>query len=93
MVAWVGFGRNEARVLVEGRVEGLLDAALDLAEGRSGAPGTLVVPDYQLDVRRLAIERAYAECGARQIAARRLAAFQPLKEVVAVPADTAPVPQ
>lgn len=92
VLAWVGVGRNEARILLEPGIEGALDAALELAERACSGRGSLVVSEYQFDLQRLAEERGYQPCGVRVVAARTLALLQPLKEVVAVPADSYPVP-
>jgi len=93
LAAWVGMGGREARLLADGSIEGVFDAALDLVEGLEGRHTTLVAMQYQFDVQRRALERGYTELGTRLLCARRLAALNPLKEVVAVPADTVPLPQ
>lgn len=93
VLAWVGTGRDETRILLETQVEGALDAALDLAERAGSGRGSLVIPEYQYDLQRRADERGYPLVGARIVASRRLALLQPLKEVVAVPADPFAVPQ
>lgn len=92
VLAWVAIGRNEARILLEPGIEGALDAALELAERACSGRGVLVASEFQFDLLRLAEERAYSPIGVRVVAARTLALMQPLKEVVAVPADTYPVP-
>jgi hypothetical protein len=91
--AWVGIGRNEARILSEPGIEGLVDAALDICERHLHGLGVVVAGEYQFELLRNIEQRGYALAGIRCIAARRLAAALPLKEVVKVPADTAPVPQ
>ncbi len=91
IAGWVGVGDGEVRVLVDPGIEGALDGAVDLAE-RHARDGTLVVSEYQFELHRLAEERGYAPAGCRVVSARRLALLQPLKEVVAVPVDSYPVP-
>lgn len=93
VVAWVGIGRGEARILLEPGIEGALDAALDLAERICSGRGALVVPEYQFDLQRRANERGYPPASARIVASGRLAMLQPLKEVVAVPADSFALPR
>lgn len=91
LAAWVGIGDREAHVLVDGGMEGAVDATLDLVEAQ-GAP-TLVVAEHQGDIERNAVARGYAALGVRLMCARRLALVNPLKEVAAAKVETFPVPQ
>lgn len=93
LAAWAGIGAREAYVLIESAGEGVLDATLDLVETQSGRQGALVVAEHQGDIERAAIGRGYTALGLRVVCARRLALMKPLKEVVAVPAETMPLPQ
>lgn len=93
LAAWVGFGAREAHVLIDGAGEGVLDATLDLVETQSARHGALVVAEHQGDIERAAIERGYTALGLRVVCARRLALMKPLKEVIAVPAESVPLPQ
>ena len=92
VAAWVGIGEREAHVLVDGNVEGVVDATLDLVETCSGRNGSVVIAEHQVDVERHATSRGYTALGVRLMCARRLAALNPLKEVVAVPAESVPLP-
>jgi hypothetical protein len=92
LAAWVGIGEREAHVLVDGNVGGGVDATLDLVEACSGRHGSIVIAEHQIDVERRAIARDYTALGVRLMCARRLAALNPLKEVVAVPAESVPLP-
>lgn len=92
LAAWVGIGEREAYVLIDGP-DGCIDAALDLVEARSPRHGTLVVAEHQPNVEHAALERGYPALGVRLMCARRLAQVNPLKEVVAVPAESFPIPQ
>ena len=92
LAAWVGIGEREAYVLIDGP-EGCVDAALDLIEARAPRHGTLVVAEHQPNMERAAEERGYPALGVRLMCARRLAQVNPLKEVVAVPAESFPIPQ
>ena len=68
-------------------------ACLDLIEAQPSRPSTLVVPEYQPELARRAVERGYGELGTRLVSARRMAILNPLKEVVVagIP-DSMPVP-
>jgi hypothetical protein len=92
VAAWVGISAREARLLVDGEVEGVFDAVLDVVEAQLGPQGTLVLMQYQFDSERRALARGYTGLGTRLLCARRLALRIPMKEVVAVPADTIPLP-
>ncbi len=93
IAAWVGIGEREAYVLLDGQVEGVVDAVLDLVETHTPRNGSLVVAEHQGDVEHNAVDRGYTALGVRVMSARRLAVLNPLKEVVAVPAETMPLPQ
>jgi hypothetical protein len=93
LVAWIGSSEREANLLVDGGGEGLADAALDLVESQAGRHGTLVLADYQGDLEHNAAARGYTALGVRLMCARRLAALNPLKEAVAVPAESLALPQ
>jgi hypothetical protein len=92
LAAWVGIGERECRLFVD-VVEGAADAALDLLERVGPRVGTLVLGEDQLDVERNAASRGYAGLGVRVVCSRRLGALNPLKEVVAVPAESLALPQ
>ncbi len=92
LAAWVGIGEREAYVWIDGP-DGCVDAALDLVEARSSRHGTLVVAEHQPNLEHAAEERGYPALGVRLMCARRLAQVNPLKEVVAVPAESFPIPQ
>lgn len=93
LVAWVGIGAREAHVLVDGGHEGVVEAALDLVEAQSGRHGSLVIAEHQGGVEHNAIARGYTALGVRLMCGRRLAVFNSLKEVAAVPVDPMAVPQ
>ncbi len=92
LLAWVGIGEREAHVLVEGN-EDSIEAALDLIEASAPRHGALVVAEHQPGLEAVAAGRGYPALGVRLMCARRLALLNPLKEVVAVPGDSYPVPQ
>lgn len=92
LAAWVGVGDREAHVLADA-VEGVLDAALDLVEAQLTHHGCLVVAQHQPGLERAAIGRGYTPLGVRLMCVRSLANRIPLKEVVAVPADSMALPQ
>ena len=92
LLAWVGIGDREAHVLIDAG-EGGIDAALDLIEASAPRHGALVVAEHQPDLESAAAARKYPALGVRLMCARRLALLNPLKEVVAVPGDSYPVPQ
>jgi hypothetical protein len=92
LVAWVGVGERESRTLYDNLIEGLADAALGVIESQAGRQGVLVVGDDQVGLEHSAAARGYTGLGVRLVCARRLAALNSLKEVVAVPAPTAPIP-
>lgn len=93
IVAWVGVGEREAHMLVDGSIEGVVDAALDVVETHTPRHETLVVAGHQGEIEHNALARGYTALGVRVMCARRLAIVNPLKEVVAVPAETMPLPQ
>ncbi|MBI2766889.1 MAG: hypothetical protein HYX53_13390 [Chloroflexi bacterium] len=92
LVAWVGTGERESRVLVESGIEGLADATLAIIEANGPRPGTLVLAEDQGSIEREALARGHGPLGVRLVCARRLALLNPLKEVVAVPAETLALP-
>jgi hypothetical protein len=92
LVAWVGTGDRESRILAEPGIEGLVDAALDVVEASGPHPGTLVLAEDQGYIERCAVARGHGALGVRLVCARRLALLNPLKEVVAVPAETLALP-
>jgi hypothetical protein len=92
LAAWVGIGDREAHIMVDA-VEGAADAALDLVEAQLNRNGCLVVAQHQPDIERAAIGRGYRPLGVRLMCVRRLAHRIPLKEVVAAPAESVPLPQ
>jgi hypothetical protein len=91
LAAWVGIGEREAHVLLDGGMEGAVDATLDLVEAQRAT--TLVVAEHQGDVEHNAVARGYTALGVRLMCARRLALVNPLKEVAAAKVETFPVPQ
>jgi hypothetical protein len=93
IAGWVGLGERECRVMVESSIEGLVDAALDLIETHAPRHGTLVLSEDQSIFEHHAAERGHTPLGVRLLCARRLALMNPLKEVVAVPAGSAALPQ
>ena len=93
IAAWVGIGEREAYVLLDGQVEGVVDAVLDLVETHTPRNGSLVVAEHQGQIEHNAAARGYTALGVRVMSARRLAILNPLKEVVAVPAESMPLPQ
>lgn len=93
VAAWASFGEREIHVLAEGGVEGLDDALLDLVEQHCPRHGVLVLGEDQHALRHVAAARGYTALGVRLLWARRLAVLNPLKEVVAVPAESMALPQ
>lgn len=93
LVAWAGFGARECRVMAEPGIEGLADETLDLIETHAPRHGTLVLGEDQGGLEQNALERGFTPLGVRLLCARRLALLNPLKEVVAVPAGSAALPQ
>ncbi|MCC6381351.1 MAG: hypothetical protein IT304_02530 [Dehalococcoidia bacterium] len=93
VAAWAGFGEREIHVLAEVAVEGLDDALLDLVEQHCPRHGALVLGDDQQSLQHAAAGRGFTPLGVRVLWARRLAALNPLKEVVAVPAESMALPQ
>ena len=89
VAAWVGFGERECRMLVDGSVSGLAEAAFLLLEAIAPRQATLVLDESQSQLEHIAAERRYTELGVRLVYARRLAVLHPLKEVVAVQAEIA----
>ncbi len=93
VAGWAGFGDRDSYVMAEPGIEGLAEATLNLVETHGPRHGTLVLGEHQTPIETLAIERGYVPLGVRLLCARRLALLNPLKEVVAVPAGSAPLPQ
>jgi hypothetical protein len=94
VVAWVGVGSREARLLVDGNHSDLIVGALDLVETKVGRHGIVVLAEHQITEQRLASERGYTPLGTRLICARRLAIRNPLKEAIAVSSvETVPLAQ
>lgn len=93
VVAWVGVGERETHLMVDSGVEGVPDAALDFVETHTPRHETLVIGGYQGEIEHRAMARGYTGLGVRVMCSRRLAIPNPLKEVVAVPAETMPLPQ
>lgn len=93
LAAWVGIGGREVRMLADTGVSTMVvEEALDVVEAQEGRHSVLVAMQYQFELQRMAAQRGYTELGTRLLCARRLAVFNTLKEVVAVPADTVPLP-
>jgi hypothetical protein len=92
LVAWAGIGEREAHVLAEPG-EGIVEAALNHIEAHAPRHGAVVIAEHQPGLEAAAESRAYPALGVRLMCARRLALLNPLKEVVAVPGDSFPVPQ
>lgn len=92
LFAWAGIGEREAYVLVDGET-GCVGAALDCIEVHAPRHGALVITEHQPDIESAAAGRDYPALGVRLMCAKRLALLNPLKEVVAVPGDSYPVPQ
>ncbi|GIW18980.1 hypothetical protein [Tepidiforma sp.] len=92
LIGWAGIGEREAHLLLaEGGA--LVEAALDTVEAHAPRHGALVVAEHQPGIEAAAQERGYPALGVRLMCARRLARAETLKEVVAVPAESFPVPQ
>ncbi|MCZ2110768.1 MAG: hypothetical protein LC118_14580 [Dehalococcoidia bacterium] len=92
IAAWAGIGEREAHLMVASEAEGAADAALNLIETHTSRHASLVIAAHQGDIEHLAVARGYTALGIRVMSARRLALLNPLKEVVAVPAETMPLP-
>lgn len=93
LAAWAGIGDREYYALIDDGEGGVVEATLDLVELHSARHGTLVVAEHQIMLESAAIGRAYPALGVRLVCARRLALLNPLKEVVAVPAESMALPQ
>lgn len=93
LAAWVGIGEREAYVLIDDPDGGVVQTTLDLIELQSARHGTLVLAEHQFSIESAAVERDYTALGVRLMCARRLALLNPLKEVVAVPAESVALPQ
>jgi hypothetical protein len=93
LAAWVGIGEREAYLLIDDPDGGVVQATLDLIELHSARHGALVVAEHQFPIEAAAVERGYTALGVRLMCARRLAIMNPLKEVVAVPAESMALPQ
>ncbi|MDZ7726692.1 MAG: hypothetical protein U5Q44_00035 [Dehalococcoidia bacterium] len=85
LAAWVGVSDQEARILDAGWHPEAGDIALQVAGMHLGTSGVLVLGEYQEREHERALAHGYAELGTRVVAARRLAALNPLKEALAVP--------
>ena len=92
LAAWAGIGEREVYVLIDGEA-GCVDATLDFIEAHAPRHGSLVITEHQPDIESAAAGREYPALGVRLMCAKRLALLNPLKEVVAVPGDSYPVPQ
>jgi hypothetical protein len=92
VAAWVGVAARECRVMVDVDGRDLVDAALDVVEARAARDGLLVLGDDQADLAHNALARGYTQLGSRLLCARRLPVLNPLKEVVAVPAESFALP-
>jgi hypothetical protein len=93
LAAWAGIGDRESYVLIDDPEGGAVEATLDLIEAQSPRDGTLVIAEHQFRLESAAAERGYAALGTRLMCARRLALLNPLKEVVAVTAESIALPQ
>jgi hypothetical protein len=71
----------------------VVSTTLDLIELHSARHATLVVAEHQFPIESAALERGYTALGVRLMCARRIALLNPLKEVVAVPAESVALPQ
>lgn len=91
LAAWVGIGERESRLLFDASIEGVADAALDLVEAHANRNGVIVLGEDQCGLEHNLCARGYTGLGIRLVCARRLAALNSLKEVVAVPAPTLPL--
>lgn len=94
LVAWIGAGTREVRILSDSAEAGIMDDMLQLVESQPTGAATLVIAEYQPELARAAEERGYALMGTRLVSARRMAILNSLKE--AVPAgitDTVALPQ
>jgi hypothetical protein len=79
--AWVGIGEHEARMLCDGAV---WEEGLTLIHRRAGQVSSLVVGEHQERLAGLADECGFVPLGTRMVAARQLAARNPLKEAARV---------
>jgi hypothetical protein len=93
LAAWMGAGARESHVLIDDPDGGVVQATLDLVELHAAQHGTLVVAEHQFPVETAAAERGYTALGVRLMCARRLALINPLKEAIAVPAESVALPQ
>ena len=93
IAAWAGFGARECRLMTEPALDEINDQALDLVETHAPRHGTLVLGEDQGALEQNALARGFTPLGVRLLCARRLALLNPLKEVVAVPAGSAALPQ
>ncbi|MCS7295810.1 MAG: hypothetical protein RMK15_04995 [Chloroflexota bacterium] len=93
VAVWVGIGEREARVLTDpSGGPALRELAIDTVLARLGRHGTLVVPEFDPALAETAMLRGFVPLGCREVATRRLARLEPLKEAVPVSAS-AMVPQ
>lgn len=94
IVAWVGIGDREARILVDPlRLQTLPEQALEVVEREAPRQAALVLTEDQEYLHHNALARGYTALGERLVCARRLAALNSLKEVVAIPAESFALPQ
>ncbi len=94
VAAWVGVGDREVRLLADNlRLHSASDQALDLIERESSKQAALVLTEEQEHLHHNALDRGYTALGERLVCARRLAALNSLKEVVAAPAESFALPQ
>jgi hypothetical protein len=84
VLAWVGIGGREARIMVYGMTEGALDGALDLVETQSSPQAAIIISGFQEDVARRALEREYTPLGTRFCSSRRIAILNTLREAASV---------
>lgn len=84
ILAWVGIGDREARLMVYGPAEGALDGALDLVETQSSPEAAIIISGFQEDVAQRALERGYLPLGTRVCSSRRIAVLTSLKEGASV---------
>ncbi|MFN0095779.1 MAG: hypothetical protein ACKVVT_13505 [Dehalococcoidia bacterium] len=88
IAGWAGIGDRECRGFVDFSIAGAVDALLDVLEAHGPRHATLIAPHDDETLVRHAIERGYQQLGTRVVCARKLAALQTLKEMVALPAET-----
>ncbi|HJP40605.1 MAG TPA: hypothetical protein QGF35_02740 [Dehalococcoidia bacterium] len=82
---WIGGGEREGRILCDESARHLIQDALQLLGKLLDRGGVLVLPEYQPDIEREALELGCERLGTRLLCARRLAILNPLKEAQKVP--------